>query len=190
MNIVLFGKGSIQAYHKHFGTVLCYAGEHVTFPMDGTTQKPSRSRISVASGAIADSIDLRDPRGRSSTVAQYKEVPRAVFRIASPKIASLIFSSGKVVLTGIRDRDALDTGLFLIIRSLQVDAGRRPMNSRGSPSPTSSARMTSGVYINLNKVVITLNLENIEYEPEQFSASSTDQGPEDRGSPSPLGRSS
>ena len=25
-----------------------------------------------------------------------------------------------------------------------------------------------GRYINLNKVVITLNLENIEYEPEQF----------------------
>jgi transcription initiation factor TFIID TATA-box-binding protein len=25
-----------------------------------------------------------------------------------------------------------------------------------------------GKYINLNKVVITLNLENIEYEPEQF----------------------
>jgi transcription initiation factor TFIID TATA-box-binding protein len=25
-----------------------------------------------------------------------------------------------------------------------------------------------GKYINLNKVVITLNIENIEYEPEQF----------------------
>jgi transcription initiation factor TFIID TATA-box-binding protein len=25
-----------------------------------------------------------------------------------------------------------------------------------------------GKYINLNKVVITLNVENIEYEPEQF----------------------
>ena len=25
-----------------------------------------------------------------------------------------------------------------------------------------------GKYINLNKVVVTLNVENIEYEPEQF----------------------
>jgi transcription initiation factor TFIID TATA-box-binding protein len=122
----------------------------------------------VASGVIADSIDLvMVSKKIPSCELNTKRFPGAVYRIENPKIASLIFSSGKVVLTGIRDKKALDDGLKLIINSLK----KAGVNTFKQPKVAITNIVCSydiGKYINLNKVVITLNLENIEYEPEQF----------------------
>jgi transcription initiation factor TFIID TATA-box-binding protein len=122
----------------------------------------------VASGVIADSIDLSEVSKKvKNCELNTKRFPGAVYRIENPKIASLIFSSGKVVLTGIRDKQALTEGLKIIISSLK-EAG---VDTHKEPKVAITNIVCSydiGKYINLNKVVITLNLENIEYEPEQF----------------------
>lgn len=122
----------------------------------------------VASGVIADSIDLADISKKiKNCELNTKRFPGAVFRLEKPKIASLIFSSGKVVLTGIRNRDHLKAGLSIIIRSLK-EAGVRTYDEPRVTITNIVCSYDIGKYINLNKVVITLNLENIEYEPEQF----------------------
>jgi transcription initiation factor TFIID TATA-box-binding protein len=122
----------------------------------------------VASGVIADSIDLIDVSKKiKNCELNTKRFPGAVFRLEKPKIASLIFSSGKVVLTGIRDRQSLDDGLRLIIRSLR-EAGVDTFETPRVAITNIVCSYDIGKYINLNKLVITLNLENIEYEPEQF----------------------
>jgi len=122
----------------------------------------------VASGVIADSIDLIEVSKKvKNCELNTKRFPGAVYRIENPKIASLIFSSGKVVLTGIRDKKALADGLNIIMKSLK-NAG---VDTHKEPKVAITNIVCSydiGKYINLNKVVITLNLENIEYEPEQF----------------------
>ena len=122
----------------------------------------------VASGAIADSIDLAEISKKIEICElNMKRFPVAVFRIDNPKIASLIFSSGKVVLTGIRDKQALHDGLALIIKSMK-EAGVKTYDEPRVAITNIVCSYDIGKYINLNKVVITLNLENIEYEPEQF----------------------
>jgi len=122
----------------------------------------------VASGAIADFIDLSEISQKiEHCELNTKRFPGAVYRIENPKIASLIFSSGKVVLTGIRDKESLDTGLRLIIQSMK-DAGVDTYDKPRVAITNIVCSYDIGKYINLNKVVITLNLENIEYEPEQF----------------------
>jgi len=122
----------------------------------------------VASGVIADAIDLESVSEKiKNCELNTKRFPGAVYRIEKPKIASLIFSSGKVVLTGIRRPEDLQDGLEIIMRSLK-DAG---VDTYSEPQVAVTNIVCSydmGKYINLNKVVITLNLENIEYEPEQF----------------------
>jgi transcription initiation factor TFIID TATA-box-binding protein len=122
----------------------------------------------VASGVIADSIDLEKVSDKiKNCELNTKRFPGAVYRIEKPKIASLIFSSGKVVLTGIRTNQDLHDGLDIIMQSLR-DAG---IETYAEPQVAVTNIVCSydmGKYINLNKVVITLNLENIEYEPEQF----------------------
>ena len=122
----------------------------------------------VASGAIADTIDLDLISSKiDNCELNTKRFPGAVYRITDPKIASLIFSSGKVVLTGIRNKEALDKGLKIIISNM-VDVGVECYDKPKVAITNIVCSYNIGKYINLNKVVITLNLENIEYEPEQF----------------------
>jgi len=122
----------------------------------------------VASGSIADSIDLVEVSQRiPACELNTKRFPGAVYRIANPKIAALIFSSGKVVLTGLRDDQGLVDGLGFIMTSLS-DAGVACYDEPRVAITNIVCSYDIGKYINLNKVVITLNLENIEYEPEQF----------------------
>jgi transcription initiation factor TFIID TATA-box-binding protein len=122
----------------------------------------------VASGVIADSIDLNEVSKKvKNCELNTKRFPGAVYRIEKPKIASLIFSSGKVVLTGIRDKQALTDGLNIIMKSLK-SAGVKTHKEPKVAITNIVCSYDIGKYINLNKVVITLNLENIEYEPEQF----------------------
>ena len=122
----------------------------------------------VASGVIADAIDLESVSDKiKNCELNTKRFPGAVYRIENPKIASLIFSSGKVVLTGIRKKSDLRPGLEIIMQSLR-DAGVKTYDVPQVAITNMVCSYDMGRYINLNKVVITLNLENIEYEPEQF----------------------
>jgi transcription initiation factor TFIID TATA-box-binding protein len=122
----------------------------------------------VASGAIAESIDLVALSEKiENCELNKKRFPGAVYRIQDPKIAALIFSSGKVVLTGIRNDKALADGLAIIIKSLKK-AGIVPLKEPRIAITNMVCSYNLGKYINLNKIVVTLNVENIEYEPEQF----------------------
>jgi len=122
----------------------------------------------VASGAIAESIDLVALSEKiENCELNKKRFPGAVYRIQDPKIAALIFSSGKVVLTGIRNDKALADGLAIIIKSLKK-AGIKPLAEPRIAITNMVCSYNLGKYINLNKIVVTLNVENIEYEPEQF----------------------
>jgi len=130
-------------------------------------QSPKIENI-VASGSIADSIDLVE---LSETVENCelnkKRFPGAVLRLQDPKITVLVFSSGKVVITGIKSDDDFVRGLDNLILKMK-EAG---VICHDTPDVAVTNMVCSydlGKYINLNKVVITLNLENIEYEPEQF----------------------
>ncbi|MEI7857188.1 MAG: TATA-box-binding protein [Methanomicrobiales archaeon] len=122
----------------------------------------------VASGVIADSIDLMEISKKiENCELNTKRFPGAVYRIVDPKIAVLIFSSGKVVMTGLRSQQALGEGLRIIRTSLG-DAGVETLKEPRIAITNMVCSYNHGKSINLNKVVITLNLENIEYEPEQF----------------------
>ena len=122
----------------------------------------------VASGSVAGSIDLvAFSQKVENCELNKKRFPGAVYRIKDPKIASLIFSSGKIVLTGIRTHRALTDGLAVIMKSLQ-EAGVDTLKKPNVAVTNMVCSYDLGKYINLNKVAITLNVENIEYEPEQF----------------------
>ncbi|HNX17379.1 MAG TPA: TATA-box-binding protein [Methanoregula sp.] len=122
----------------------------------------------VASGAIAESIDLVALSEKvKNCELNKKRFPGAVYHIEDPKIASLLFSSGKIVMTGLRNNKALADGLAVIVASLH-DAGIKTLKEPRVAITNMVCSCDLARYINLNKVVVTLNLENIEYEPEQF----------------------
>ena len=122
----------------------------------------------VASGVIAESIDLVEfSNNVENCELNKKRFPGAVYRIADPKIACLIFSSGKIVLTGARNEKALTEGIAVVVKSLK-SAGIEPHKDPKIAITNMVCSYNLGKIINLNKIAITLNVENIEYEPEQF----------------------
>lgn len=122
----------------------------------------------VASGVVAESINLVDFSDKTENCElNKKRFPGAVYRIADPKIACLVFSSGKIVITGVRNDKALADGLAIVIKSLK-NAGIEPLKVPRVAITNMVCSYNLNRYINLNKLTVTLNVENVEYEPEQF----------------------
>lgn len=122
----------------------------------------------VASGEIAEFINLAEvSRQIPNCELNTKRFPGAVYRIENPKIVSLIFSSGKIVLTGLRQKKDLKPGLDIIIGSLKK-IGVKTLDVPRVAITNIVCSYDIGKQVNLNRVVVTLNLESIEYEPEQF----------------------
>ena len=122
----------------------------------------------VASAKIADSLDL-PMINEQIPDAEYdkKRFPGVVIRMTDPKIATLVFGSGKVVLTGAKSVDSLTRGLDILgqrLRDLNIEITDK-LEYKIQNIVTSA---DLGTPINLNKIAIGFNLEQIEYEPEQF----------------------
>jgi len=93
--------------------------------------------------------------------------PGVIYRIADPKTAALIFSSGKIVCTGARSPDFAHTAVQKVVddmRALQIDL---PTDFHiGVENIVASTQISAKDKLNLE--YIAYNLENAEYEPEQF----------------------
>ena len=101
--------------------------------------------------------------------AQYdtERFPGLVYRMKTPKVAMLLFRSGKVVCTGGKTLEDVHTALELLVK--QIAAAGMPVNRKPEivvQNIVASADL--GCVINLSAVAISLSLEKVEYEPEQF----------------------
>ena len=122
----------------------------------------------VASTKLSDSLDLVSLAAQIPG-AEYnkKRFPGVVLRMQDPKIAALVFGSGKVVLTGAKSIPSLADGLAALVKmmkDLNVDITDNP--TYNIQNIVTSADL--GARINLNKIAMSLTLDKIEYEPEQF----------------------
>ncbi|QYZ78568.1 TATA-box-binding protein [Methanofollis formosanus] len=136
--------------------------------MHGTPEESLKIENIVASAKVTDSLDLPTISSRIPG-ADYdkKRFPGVVIRMKEPKIAALVFGSGKVVLTGAKSVESLSQGLEILggkLRDLDIEIDEHLtytiQNIVTSADP--------GKPINLNKIAIGFNLDRIEYEPEQF----------------------
>ena len=123
----------------------------------------------VGTSKIGDNFDLKT-LAMSLDGAEYEpeQFPGLVYRIKEPKAAFLIFKSGKVVCTGTRSASEAQTALDQATSNLK-DIG---MEVLPSPKIEIVNIVASGDLkvknLNLNQLAMSLGLENIEYEPEQF----------------------
>jgi transcription initiation factor TFIID TATA-box-binding protein len=122
----------------------------------------------VASTDIGAELNLNEVL-RILEGAEYNKerFPGVVYRTTSPKIAALIFGSGKMVCTGAKSiEDVIDglTRVFEKLKAMGIDIPQKPEIK--IQNIVASADL--GAVLNLNAIAIGLGLENIEYEPEQF----------------------
>jgi len=94
-----------------------------------------------------------------------EQFPGLVLRIAHPKSAVLVFSSGKLVCTGAKNIAQVKKVVEQVIKELR----KIGVKVKIKPKLTVQNIVASGeINVNLNLNKLSLILENTEYEPEQF----------------------
>jgi transcription initiation factor TFIID TATA-box-binding protein len=111
-------------------------------------------------------IDLKKFVGKVRGIEYNPEnFPGAVYRIHEPKVAMLIFSSGKVICTGARSQTDIDAAVEILLKKLKEG----DVKVKGEPIVEIQnivASSSVGVKVNLDQLAI--ECFNTEYEPEQF----------------------
>jgi transcription initiation factor TFIID TATA-box-binding protein len=124
----------------------------------------------VASTRLADKLDL-DAIGLLLEGAEYEpeQFPGLIYRMKDPKAAILLFRSGKANCAGGRNLEAVHRCIGQVQEQL-TSAGIEvyKMDDVEIKIQNIVAVTDLGRNLNLNSIAITLGLEKVEYEPEQF----------------------
>lgn len=122
----------------------------------------------VANARIAEELDLKDIESKiEAAVFTKKKFPGLVYRTKEPKSAFLIFRSGKVVCTGSKTAEGVRVVMDKLsadLRSIGIEVVEHPEFK--VQNIVASANL--GKELNLGAIVIGLELEGMEYEPEVF----------------------
>jgi transcription initiation factor TFIID TATA-box-binding protein len=120
----------------------------------------------VATTSLGKPVSLTKlARTQSNTEYNPEQFPGLVLRIKEPKSAVLVFSSGNLVCTGTKSVAQVKQVIEAVIKQI-AKIGVRVTDK---PKITVQNIVASGsIDLNLNLNVLALQLENTEYEPEQF----------------------
>ncbi len=133
-----------------------------------TAAKRSNLKIQniVATTSLGKPVSLTKlARTQSNTEYNPEQFPGLVLRIKEPKSAVLVFSSGKLVCTGTKSISQVKEVINAVIRHI----AKIGIRITEKPKITVQNIVASGsIDLNLNLNILALNLENTEYEPEQF----------------------
>ena len=122
----------------------------------------------VASTSLGAELDLQSI-ALTLDYAEYEpdRFPGLIYRLKQPKTAVLLFHSGKVVCTGGKSlRQVEDT--IRTVSELIRKGGQKILSHPEVQVQNIVATSDLESEINLNSVAITLGLDRVEYEPEQF----------------------
>ena len=122
----------------------------------------------VASTALRNDLDLQ-AIALTLEGADYEpeQFPGLIYRLKEPKTATLLFRSGKVVCTGARTIEDVKVAIRKVAKQLQSTGIEVDLDP---PVVVQNIVASSDLEqeVNLNAIAISLGLEHVEYEPEQF----------------------
>ena len=122
----------------------------------------------VASTTLGVELDLQSI-ALSLDGAEYEpeQFPGLIYRLKDPKTATLLFRSGKVVCTGAKSLPHVEIAINKVAKQLEK-AGIKIKTKPKVDVQNIVASSDLGQEIYLNAIAISLGLERVEYEPEQF----------------------
>jgi len=122
----------------------------------------------VASTSLGGKLDL-EAIALALDGAEYKpkKFPGLIYRLKEPKTAVLLFTSGKVVCTGAKNLEQVKTTISKVVKQIEA-AGIVIKVEPEIEVQNIVASGDLGAHINLNAIVVSLGLDKVEYEPEQF----------------------
>ncbi|HUT06786.1 MAG TPA: TATA-box-binding protein [Nitrosopumilaceae archaeon] len=120
----------------------------------------------VASATIDQKLDLNDITKKFPDVEYHPEqFPGAVFRLKTPKTATLLFTSGKMVCTGSKSEEMAVKAVNTVVQKLRKGGIKIKKNAVVTVQNIVSS-INLGGKVHLEKAARTL--PRSMYEPEQF----------------------
>ena len=122
----------------------------------------------VASTSLGEELDLQ-AIALALEGAEYEpeQFPGLIYRLKEPKTATLLFRSGKVVCTGAKSLENVKVAITKVAKQIEK-AGIKVQIEPDVVVQNIVASSDLCQEINLNAIAISLGLERVEYEPEQF----------------------
>ena len=122
----------------------------------------------VASTSLGDELDLQSI-AFTLEGAEYEpeQFPGLIYRLKQPKTAILLFRSGKVVCTGGKSMRQVDESIRTISDMIRK-GGQKILLHPKIQIQNIVATSDLESEINLTSIAISLGLDRVEYEPEQF----------------------
>ena len=96
-----------------------------------------------------------------------EQFPGLIYRLKEPKTATLLFRSGKAVCTGGKSLEQVKLAISKVVKQIEAE-GIVIKTTPKIEVQNIVASSDLGSKINLNSIAISLGLEKVEYEPEQF----------------------
>jgi transcription initiation factor TFIID TATA-box-binding protein len=155
------GKTAIEAARENINSAL-------NTPTPGISLVKIRIENVVASTSLGDQLDLQSiALGLDGAEYEPEQFPGLIYRLKQPKTAILLFRSGKVVCTGAKSMHEVEESIHTV--AAQIKKGGQKINMKPKievQNIVASSDLESE--INLNAIAVTLGLDRVEYEPEQF----------------------
>ncbi len=122
----------------------------------------------MASTSLGNELDLQ-AIALALAEAEYEpeKFPGLIYRVKDPKAALLLFRSGKIVCTGAKNIGQVRTAIEKVIKLVEK-TGISVIKEPVIVVQNIVASADLGQQLNLNSIAISLGLERVEYEPEQF----------------------
>jgi transcription initiation factor TFIID TATA-box-binding protein len=122
----------------------------------------------VASTSLGTELDLQ-AIVLALDGAEYdpEQFPGLIYRLKDPKTATLLFRSGKAVCTGGKSLEQVGIAIAKVVKKIEA-AGIVVKTKPIIEVQNIVASSDLGAKINLNSIAISVGLEKVEYEPEQF----------------------
>jgi transcription initiation factor TFIID TATA-box-binding protein len=129
------------------------------------TEMKTKVENIVSSITLDRHIDLKQLAKRVKEIDNPKQFPGVIYRLEEPKLAMLIFRTGKVICSGARSRKNIDDAVAQLLKTL------RKAGIRVKAKPIIEIQnivASSGLNFKVNLDVLATECVNTEYEPEQF----------------------
>ena len=171
-----------------FEQVLCFIQGFIIGPFMNDEDRLTVVNV-VASTRVAEELDLPDIAIQLNCEYEPEQFPGVVYRVSDPKLAILMFRSGRAVCTGGKDEDNIHTGIERMINDLRsagittwdlkdveievqnmvaTYALHYPEDYDGNDKFTGEPLAGVPRKLNLNNLTFHLPFDKVEYEPEQF----------------------
>ena len=120
----------------------------------------------VASASLFVDVPLEKVATKlSNTEYNPEQFPGLVLRMTSLKITALVFSSGKIVVTGVKSEGAVPDA----VKAIQKELAKANIKCTKTPIMKVENMVASGdIGLKLNLTELAFSLPTAEYEPEQF----------------------